>query len=84
MRKTVEERISKVERKLVVRPAVEVLRGLVGPHARKNWRKLVKAEEYDRMNAVLRFLFNAVIIDEPTTKGRYFDFGRVDIDPNPL
>ncbi|WP_328673398.1 recombinase family protein [Streptomyces sp. NBC_00322] len=84
MRKTVEERISKVERKLVVRPAVEVLRGLVGPEARKNWRELVKAKEYDRMNAVLRFLFNAVIIDEPSTKGRYFDFGRVDIDPNPL
>ncbi|MET7618365.1 recombinase family protein [Streptomyces sp. NPDC005408] len=84
MRRTVEERISKVERKLVVRPAVEVLRGLVGPDARRNWRELVKAEEYDRLNAVLRFLFNAVIIDEPTTKGRYFDFGRVDIDPNPI
>ncbi|WP_328398322.1 hypothetical protein OHS70_16845 [Streptomyces sp. NBC_00390] len=31
------------------------------------------------MNAVLRFLLNAVIIDEPGTKGRYFGFGRVDI-----
>ncbi|GGW55152.1 recombinase family protein [Streptomyces xantholiticus] len=84
MKKTVEERIAKVERKLVVRPAVEVLRGLVGQDARKNWAKLVEAKEYDRMNAVLRFLFNAVIIDEPSTKGRYFDFGRVDIEPNPL
>ncbi|MFF3245768.1 recombinase family protein [Streptomyces sp. NPDC002870] len=84
MKKTVEERIAKIERKLVVRPAVEVLRGLVGPNAEKGWAELVKAKEYDRMNAVLRFLFNAVIIAEPSTKGRYFDFGRVEIDPNPL
>ncbi|MEU9009568.1 hypothetical protein AB0D12_07250 [Streptomyces sp. NPDC048479] len=84
MKKTVEERIAKIERKLVVRPTAEVLRGLVGPNAAEGWGELVKAKEYDRMNAVLRFLFNAVIIAEPSTKGRYFDFGRVEMDPNPL
>jgi hypothetical protein len=56
----------------------------VGPDARKSWDRLKKAKEYHRMNAVLRFLFSAVIIDASTTRGRAFDFGRVDIDPNPL
>lgn len=84
MRKTVEDRITGVQKKLIVRPAVEVLEGLVGPDARKSWDRLKKAKEYHRMNAVLRFLFSAVIIDASTTRGRAFDFGRVDIDPNPL
>ena len=34
MRKTVEVRIADVERKMIVRPAADVLDGLVGPHAR--------------------------------------------------
>ncbi|SHL61159.1 recombinase family protein [Streptomyces yunnanensis] len=84
MRKTVEERIAKIERKLVVRPTAEVLRGLVGPKAREEWQKLEKEEDYDRMNAVLRFLFRAVIIDKPKEAGNFFDFGRVDIQDNPL
>lgn len=36
------------------------------------------------MNAVLRFIFHAVIIEQGSAKGPQFDFGRVDIDPNPL
>ncbi|GAA1904219.1 recombinase family protein [Streptantibioticus ferralitis] len=84
MRKTIEDRISSLRRKLVVRPTVEVLKGLVGPQARASWEALEEAEEFERMNAVLRFLFAAVIIDASSTRGRAFDYGRVDIDPNPL
>ncbi|MGP3999609.1 recombinase family protein [Streptomyces sp. 8N706] len=84
MRRTVEDRIAKVELKLVVRPAVEVLRGVVGPNARKNWTRLEEAEEHERLNAVLRFLFAAVIIDKPKVRSKHFDFGRVDIEPNRL
>ncbi|MCT9007133.1 recombinase family protein [Streptomyces rhizosphaerihabitans] len=84
MRKTVEDRVARIRRKLVVRPAVEVLEGLVGPNARRSWKALKEREEYERMNAVLRFLFGAVIIDASSTRGRSFDFGRVDIEPNEL
>ncbi|WTI72517.1 recombinase family protein [Streptomyces sp. NBC_00728] len=84
MRKTVEDRVAQIRRKLVVRPAVEVLEGLVGPNARDSWKALKVGEEFERMNAVLRFLFGAVIIDASSTRGRSFDFGRVDIEPNEL
>ncbi|MEU4999727.1 recombinase family protein [Streptomyces sp. NPDC021622] len=84
MKKTIEDRVAKIEQKLVVRPTAETLRGLTGPNARLNWTRLEEAKEYDRMNAVLRFIFHAVIIDEGSSKGPQFDFGRVDIDPNPL
>lgn len=84
MRKVVEKRISDAQRKTTVRPAVEVLRDLVGPNAPKAWAELEKTQNYARMNAVLRFLFSAVIIEESSTRGRRFDYGRVDIEPNPL
>jgi hypothetical protein len=84
MRKTVEDRITQIRRKLVVRPAVEVLEGLVGPNARRSWEALKQGKQYERMNAVLRFLFGAVIIDASSTRGRSFDFGRVDIEANEL
>ncbi|WP_162839489.1 MULTISPECIES: recombinase family protein [Frankia] len=84
MRRTVEERIKKVQRKTVVRPAVEVLAGLTGPHARAAWDALVEAEEYERMNAVLRFLFAAVVIDESRVPRGQFDYSRIHIDQNPL
>lgn len=84
MRKKVDDRIAMVERKVVVRPTAEVLDGLVGPEARENWKSLEDAGEHNRLNAVLRFLFAAVIIDRPTIKGNRFDYGRVDIEPNPL
>lgn len=37
MRKTVEERITTLRRKTIVRPTIEVLSGLVGPDARTAW-----------------------------------------------
>ncbi|MFJ7965135.1 recombinase family protein [Streptomyces sp. NPDC096324] len=84
MRKTVEDRVARIRRKLVVRPTVEVLEGLVGPNASSSWKELKDGKQYERMNAVLRFLFGAVIIDASSTRGRSFDFGRVDIEPNEL
>lgn len=84
MRKTVEDRIAAVQQKLVARPTVEVLQGLVGPNARESWKALEAAGQRQRMNAVLRFLFAAVIIDASSKRGRTFDYGRVDIEPNPL
>jgi hypothetical protein len=84
MRRTVEERIAKVRRKTVVRPTVEVLAGLTGPHARAAWDALVEAKEYERMNAVLRFLFAAVVIDESRVPRGQFDYSRIHIEQNPL
>ncbi|MFI1619681.1 recombinase family protein [Streptomyces lydicus] len=84
MRKTVEARIAEVERKRVVRPTAEVLQGLVGSAARESWKALEEAENYQRMNAVMRFLFAAVKIKEATKKGRQFDYGRIDVEQNPI
>ncbi|HET6356583.1 recombinase family protein [Streptomyces sp.] len=84
MRRTVEARIAEIERKMIVRPTAEVLDGLVGPHARESWEELEDAENYQRMNAVIRFLFAAVKIKEATKKGRQFDYGRIDIGQNPI
>jgi hypothetical protein len=64
MRKTVEDRIITLQRKTIVRPTVEVLAGLVGPDARACWDRLAAEGQGQRLNAVLRFLFAAVIIDE--------------------
>ncbi|MEU6993592.1 hypothetical protein ABZ953_23425 [Streptomyces sp. NPDC046465] len=84
MRKTVEARIAEVQRKMIVRPTTEVLDGLVGANARESWKALEKAENYQRMNAVMRFLFAAVKIKEATKRGRRFDYGRIDIEQNPI
>ncbi len=83
MRKEIEDRIKTVQRKAIVRPAVEVLEGMTGPGAEKAWRDLERVENYERINALLRFLFAAVRINEATRMGRTFDFGRIDIEPNP-
>ncbi len=85
MRKTVDERITARHRKTIVRPTADVLAGLVGPNARASWQHLAANGEGERLNAVLRFLFTAVIIDEHRsgTPGS-FDYSRVDIEPNPL
>ena len=37
----------------------------------------------ERLNAVLRFLFAAVIIDEHRAPRGSFDYSRIDIEPNP-
>ncbi|MGH3869202.1 MAG: recombinase family protein [Pseudonocardiaceae bacterium] len=84
MRKTVEDRITTLHRKTIVRPTVEVLAGLVGPHARASWDQLAAQGEWQRLNAVLRFLFAAVIVDEHRGKSGTFDYSRIDIEPNPL
>jgi len=84
MRKTVEERISSLQRKTIVRPTAEVLAGLVGADARAAWNELVERHEVERLNAVLRFLFAAVIIDEHRAPRGTFDYSRIDIEPNPL
>jgi hypothetical protein len=84
MRRTVEDRITTLQRKTIVRPTVEVLAGLVGPHARACWDRLAAEGQRQRLNAVLRFLFAAVIIDEHRGKTGTFDYSRIDIEPNPL
>jgi hypothetical protein len=84
MRKTIEDRISTLRRKTIVRPTVEVLAGLVGPDARTAWDRLAEAGEVERLNAVLRFLFAAVIIDEHRAPRGTFDYSRIEIEPNPL
>lgn len=83
MRRTIEDRIKERQRRTVQRP-VAVLEGIAGPHARTSWRELEKAEDYDRMNAIFRFLFAAVIIHPTEKRGRGLDFDRIEIEPNPL
>lgn len=82
MRKTIEARMKERQRKIIQRP-VEVLHGIAGPDAAANWRKLEKAKDYARMNAIFRFLFAAVII-HPATSKNTFDTDRVEIEPNPF
>ncbi len=84
MRKTVEDRITTLRRKTIVRPTVEVLAGLVGADARTAWDRLAEGGEVGRLNAVLRFLFAAVIIDEHRAPRGTFDYSRIEIEPNPL
>lgn len=84
MRKTVQDRINKAEAKTIIRPAAEVLEGLVGPDARATWEAHEKAQNWDRLNAVLRFLFAAVRIDGPGAGGPKFDYGRIDIEQNKI
>ncbi|MDQ3763663.1 MAG: hypothetical protein M3460_19190 [Actinomycetota bacterium] len=84
MRKTVEDRITARRRKTIVRPTVDVLAGLVGPGARAAWGHLAERGDGQRMNAVLRFLFAAVIIDAHHGTPGTFDYSRIDIEPNPL
>lgn len=84
MRKTVEDRITALRRKTIVRPTVEVLSGLVGPGAGAAWEALAASGDVQRLNAVLRFLFAAVIIDAHHGTPGTFNYSRIDIEPNPL
>ncbi|HSL08794.1 MAG TPA: hypothetical protein VK887_12590 [Pseudonocardiaceae bacterium] len=52
------------DRKTLMHPTGEILAGLVGLDARTLWDKLAAHGDGERMTAVLRFLFAAVIIDE--------------------
>jgi hypothetical protein len=83
MRGEIQARIKATQRKTIVRPAVEVLEGMTGPGAAQAWRALEKKGDYERINSLLRFLFAAARIKESRTRGRRFDYGRIDIEPNP-
>ncbi|MEU6275364.1 zinc ribbon domain-containing protein [Streptomyces populi] len=83
MRAVVLKRMKERQRKTVKRP-IAILEGIAGPEAEANWKRLEKAEDYERMNAIYRFLFAAVVVHPATRKGRGFDTNRVEIKPNPL
>ncbi|MFF3653848.1 recombinase family protein [Streptomyces olivochromogenes] len=83
MRAVVLKRMKERQRKTVKRP-IAVLEGIAGPEAEADWKKLEEDEDYERMNAIYRFLFAAVVVLPTTRKGRGFDTDRVDIKPNPL
>ncbi|GGK13107.1 hypothetical protein GCM10011583_51350 [Streptomyces camponoticapitis] len=83
MRAVILKRIKERQRKTVQRPLV-VLEGIAGPDAEANWAELERKEDYARMNAIHRFLFAAVIVHPPKTRGRGFDTDRVEVKPNPL
>ena len=84
MRKTIETRIKKIEAKTIIRPAAEVLEGITGPHARSTWDELDEAGNYERLNAILRFLFAAVRIGESRAPNGRFDYSRIDIEQNQI
>lgn len=84
MRKKVEDRISKIQDKTIVRPAAEVLDGITGHDARATWEALEDAGNYERLNAVLRFLFAAIRIGESRAPAGLFDYGRISIEQNPI
>ncbi|EFL00964.1 recombinase [Streptomyces sp. SPB78] len=81
MRKEITDRIGKAQRKVVVRPMV-LLDGLTGEGARGAWEAGDMTDE--RRNAVLRFLFSGVVIDEPKKFGQQMDWDRISIEQNPL
>jgi DNA invertase Pin-like site-specific DNA recombinase len=84
MRKTVEDRIKKIEAKTIIRPAVEVLKGMTGPDARATWNAHEEAGNSERLNAVLRFLFTAIRIGESTASSGRFDYARIEIEQNKI
>ncbi len=82
-RRTIQARIRENEKKTIVNvKSAETISDLIGPHAGASWAKLTS----ERKNAVLRFLFKAVIIG-PGTRDRFpnsVDYGRVEIEQNEL
>ncbi|UWE10830.1 hypothetical protein [Actinacidiphila bryophytorum] len=52
-----------------------MLDGFAGPDTRASWAALQDAENFECMNAVLRFPFAAVKIKEAAKRGRQFDYG---------
>lgn len=83
-RKTEEDTIRRARKSTSRRPTLTILEGMVGPNARASWTALETEREFERMNAILRFLFTAVIIEGTTSKAPTFDYGRIMIDPRPL
>jgi site-specific DNA recombinase len=83
MQRDLKAEIAKRLDKAVVRPAVQVLQGLTGPQARKTWKELEDDEQYDRINAIFRFLIDSVVIGENSTRG-VADYSRIKIEPRDL
>jgi len=81
MRKEIQGRIAKAQRRVAVRP-MKLLEGLTGPGARDAWFAEEMTDE--RRNAVLRFLFAGVIIDASTKTPGLFDWDRISIEQNQL
>ncbi len=82
-RRTIQARIRENEKKTVVNvKQTAAIADLIGPEAKSTWVKLGD----ERKNAVLRFLFSAVIIG-PGTMSRYpssIDYSRIEIEENEL
>ena len=83
MRAVVEERLTSLQARTVIRPTATILKGITGPNARAAWNKIGEDDGPERQNAILRFLFAAVIIGPNANTGR-FDYSRIQIEPNPL
>jgi site-specific DNA recombinase len=82
-RRTIQARIRANEKKTVVKvKQTAAIADLIGPGAKAAWSALTD----ERKNAVLRFLFSAVVIG-PGTMSRFpssTDFSRVEIEENDL
>jgi site-specific DNA recombinase len=82
-RRAIQARIRENEKKTVVKvKQTAAIADLIGPGAKATWKTLSD----ERKNAVLRFLFSAVIIGEGSlsTYPSSIDFSRVDIEENEL
>lgn len=82
-RREIQARIRENERKTIVKArSVESVADLIGPDAKARWDTLTG----ERKNAVLRFLFSAVIIGPPgpATIPGTMDYGRIEIEQNEL
>jgi site-specific DNA recombinase len=84
MRKVIEDRIRKIQDKAIIRPAAEVLDGITGSQARQKWETLEQEGDVERLNAILRFLFAAIRIGESRAPRGRFDYGRIEIEQNPI
>jgi hypothetical protein len=84
MRAAREQEIKDARGSTVRRPTGTVLEGMIGPNARASWTRLEQEGNYERMNAILRFLFATVTIGEWTSQARTFQYDRISITPADL
>jgi DNA invertase Pin-like site-specific DNA recombinase len=78
MREPVRKRIAARQRATVVRPTTALDGIAIGPGAADSFDAL----SYERKQAALRFLFDAVRIDASTARRGVYDYGRITPDPN--
>jgi len=83
MKAVLDSRLGQLQARTVVRPTATVLKDITGDRARPAWQAMSENGEYERQNAILRFLFSAVNIG-PATPGRRFDYSRVTIQESDL